>query len=581
MIVAVLSRSGPPEVGQVTRMLAAAPHRGPALATRAHGRCVLGIGGRSDRGDTSLSRPGSLNAAFTGRLDNADALTADLTRHGCPPASPDPADVVVSAFQAFGSDSPNRMRGTFAAVVTDGQRLWCFRDHLGFRPLFYRDDPRTFLVATEVKQIVAGARLPREPNLEVLEQMFYGRMVEDGACALRGASRLPPARTLAVNGAGTAAVTRYWRREHLVDSLRLSEIDARDRLCQLLDQAVARCLVGDDVVSLSGGIDSSAVAAFAGPRCAALSAVYPDYPTVDERSYIELTTRRFGIALHTYVQQARVLDDADAWTSALDGPTLMGSVPELYENYALAHRLGFRNVLTGELTEFVVGSPRYVLGHLLTRWRWIAFARVVAAERRRGRAWSTLARQVLSQLAIRGHQPPTAASAPDWLDPNQITANADSSVLSLPARRRWPAEQLRAFGGATIALDADEACAARTGVTVRRPFADVDVWEFFLALTAETKFPDLGLKTLVKHSLRGRVPDEILNRPSKTVFDAHFMSQIDYAALRQLLVDPPGHRVLGVHYARLAQRLERQDFSMVDWFWAKDLAMVHAFLRQW
>jgi len=590
VIVAALAPEAP-DAAVAHTMLAAAPHRGRSVTTRVHGRCVLGAGTHPDLPEGSLSGPGDLTAAFTGRLDNAAEVAAAVTRAGFPAASPTPADLAVSAFRVFGEHAPDRLRGTFAGVVTDGARMWCFRDHLGFRPLFFRDDRRAFLVASEPKQILAGASLAREPDLAVLEQLFYGRVAGDAGCALRGVSRLPQAHILTTDGRRPPRTAAYWHPARTVDTLRLSPADADDRLCELLDQAVARSLRGHDVISLSGGIDSSAIAAFAAPRgrLAALSAVYPDFPAVDERRYIEVTAQQCDLELHTYVQQARALDDATHWCAALDGPVPMVSIPELHENYALARRLGFRNVLTGELAEFVLGSPRYLLGHLLTHFRWGALARLVGAERHRGRAWSTLGRQLVAacipgRLAAwyaRRSSRDAPRRVPDWLDPGYVTAGGEAVELRTPARRRWSAEQVRMFGGATVALDADEACAARSGVTVRRPFADVDLWEFFLSLAPETKFPDLGSKTLVRRVLRGRIPDAVLERRRKTVFDDHFMAQIDYATLRRLLAHPATHRVTGVDYGRLALRLEREDFSIFDWFWAKDLAIIHAFLEQW
>jgi hypothetical protein len=115
---------------------------------------------------------------------------------------------------------------------------------------------------------------------------------------------------------------------------------------------------------------------------------------------------------------------------------------------------------------------------------------------------------------------------------------------------------------------------------VRRPFADIDLWEFFLSLPAEIKYPDLRSKTLVRRLLRGRIPDRILDRRDKTLFNDHVMSQVDYPVLRQFLLEPE-HRVRGVDYERLAERLEREDFNLVDWRWAYDLVRVHAFLHRW
>jgi len=115
---------------------------------------------------------------------------------------------------------------------------------------------------------------------------------------------------------------------------------------------------------------------------------------------------------------------------------------------------------------------------------------------------------------------------------------------------------------------------------VRRPWADVDLWEFFLSLPAEVKFPDGGNKTLVRRLLAGRLPDEILLRKSKTVFDESVRARIDYAVLRRWLEGPP-HRVDGVDYEKLGGHLEREDLDLPGFIWARDLAGVHAFLGQW
>jgi len=160
---------------------------------------------------------------------------------------------------------------------------------------------------------------------------------------------------------------------------------------------------------------------------------------------------------------------------------------------------------------------------------------------------------------------------------NAVSYGSDS----LPSRRvRWSYEQLGGFEGCTITMEADELCAALAGITVRRPFADIDLWEFFLSLPAELKCPDLRSKSLVRGLLRGRLPDAILDRRDKTVFNDHVMSQIDYWVLQRHLGDP-SHQLPGVDYRRLAQRIEQRNFTRFDWFWAQELTRIHAFLKAW
>jgi asparagine synthase (glutamine-hydrolysing) len=129
-------------------------------------------------------------------------------------------------------------------------------------------------------------------------------------------------------------------------------------------------------------------------------------------------------------------------------------------------------------------------------------------------------------------------------------------------------------------MEADDICQELCGVRRRRPWADVDLWEFFLSLRAEVKFPDTRGKTLVRRLLRGRVPDAILDRRDKTLFDEAVMKRIDYPALRRWLLDPPD-RIPGVDYRELKARLENESLEITDFMWAKDLASVHAFLSQW
>src|SRR6266545_5935162 len=439
-IIAVLARSIPIDSALAHQMLAAAPHLGSDFTLHECGNCLLGVSNKGDFVDSTISSSAQYMAAFSGTLDNAAELAETLRVAGYPPVSAESADVVVSAFKAFGNEAPNRMRGAFTGVVTDGHQMWCFRDHIGLKPLFYRDDPRAFFAATEPKQIIVGASLRREPNLAVLEQIFYGRMPGNMPSALEGVSRLPQATCLTVNSERASAPHHYWNPAELLETARYTPQEVSDRFSELFAQAVARNLTGEDVIMLSGGIDSPAVAGFAAPQhlertgrpISALSAVFPDLPSVDERSYIDLITKYLGINQHTYRIQARILDDLKHWCYLLDGPVPTIGTPEIDECYALAHRLGFRNVLNGDLAEFLFTFHSHIFGHLLLHRRWQALMHLVSAERRRGVNWKKIAGQLLVPfvpgrlaawyLNVRGLDHPERI--PDWLDRRKVNKEA-------------------------------------------------------------------------------------------------------------------------------------------------------------
>src|SRR5262245_10763897 len=372
-IAGVLARDLPIDDVRVRGMLAAAPHRGTEYRVHVCGNCVLGVSNKNDFLDSTLSQPGDVVAAFSGKLDNAADLYKILTQRGQPPASTAAADVVVSAIKVFGADAPNRMRGVFAGIVSDGRQMWCFRDHLGFKSLYYRDEERGFFAATEAKQIVAGAGLQREPNLDAINHLLFANGSDDKPCALVGVNILRQAMTCTVDIGRPTSFHRYWEPERILETVRLGSDEVRQRFHELFRQAVVRCLTGEDVVSLSGGLDSASIAAVAAPEylelkrrpLSALSAVFPDLPNVDETSYIRKIVEYVGLDLHTYRIQAPVLKDVQYWCKVLDGPIYTMSIPDLHENYTLARELGFRNVLTGDIAEFVIGFRSYVLGYVL------------------------------------------------------------------------------------------------------------------------------------------------------------------------------------------------------------------------
>jgi asparagine synthase (glutamine-hydrolysing) len=594
---AVLTRSLRPDPSVVDRMLAASPHRGTEISHHACGLAILGASNHADRVDSTIASSGESAAVFSGRLRNVRELTKTLTDAGFPPTSSDPAEILLCACRAFGhAAAANRLRGEFAAVVTDGRRLWCIRDHLGIKPLFYRDEPRAFFAATEVKQVLAGAQLNREPDLEVLEQMFYARAPEDMPSAYKGVSRLRKSAILAVLPDRAAAPEVYWHPDRLLETARISPDEVEPRFVELFEQAVARGLTGSDIVSLSGGIDSPAVAGFAAPLyrtltdkpLAALSMIFPDHPKVDERPYIETVTRQLGMTLYTHRLKARAVDDLEQWCKVFDGPIPTLNAPQLLEFYREASRLGFTNVLTGELAEPVIDLRAHLTGHLFLHGRWRALSGLLRTQRRQGASLRQLAQQLGSPLVpggfanwyltFRGLDAPQRI--PNWLDKNKVRELPFRRDLMAPARRRWLSLQTLPLQGCSITMEAGDMCAAIGGVTVARPFGDIDLWEFFLGLPAEIKHPDLKSKTLIRRLLRGRVPDTILDRRDKTVFNDHVMSQIDYPLLRRHIVSSK-YRMIGVDYAALADRLNRQDFTLYDWIWINDLVRIHVFMNQW
>jgi asparagine synthase (glutamine-hydrolysing) len=591
-LIAVLGLPREDALAAAKRMAAAAPHRGSAVESVTCGAYVLGAMNPTEEDrprEASLASDDGWAAAFVGRLENTDEVR-DRLAVGTTGAHT-PAGLVISAFRALGDGVPNVLRGAYAAVVTDGRRTWCFRDHVGFETLFHQQDDGVTYVASEAKQVLAGSGLPREPDLEVLEQIFYDSLEDESRSALRGVRRLLAGAVMEVEGK-RVRWRWYWHPEAVLETARISAEDVPAAFEEAMTRAVTRVLTGHDAVSLSGGIDSPALAAFAAPAhrrlygrpLAAVSAVYPGFVSADETPYIEEVASSLDIPLHTYEPRPQRLTRLREWVELFDGPWPTWSPLGAEQRLGYARELGLRTILDGNLAEQVMAMQRFLVAHLLARGRFLAALGYLRRDRSAGAPTRRILRQLATPLvprwAVRAYLRRNPLLAlPEWLDPRR--SNEARLEAARPLRQMWVASQLGGFRGSSLALEASSILHASFGIRERMPWGDVDLWEFFLSLPAEIKFPGPQMKGLVRQLLRGKVPDRILDRTDKTVLNEWFeATSIDYPSLRRWLADPP-YRVPGVDYQLLGEQLEREDMDLPRYVWAKDLAGIHAFLDLW
>jgi asparagine synthase (glutamine-hydrolysing) len=572
----------------VERMLGAAPHRAGLPSCHTIGRCTLGLLASDQAGDCAhLAVRADCACAFTGVLDNPEELWHLFQGQHVPA---DPAQVVLGIFRVRGLETFNLLRGEWAVAITDGHHLWCARDHFGLEPLFYRDHVRALYVASEAKQVIAGAGIPREPDIDVVDAILFSENTDRTPSALKGVERLPKATVLVADERSTRQQV-YWDPEVLIESIDPTPDELKQRFDDLMTQAVRRTLTGSDIVTLSGGIDSPAVAAYAAPLhrelygrpLQALSHVYPDFPVGDEREYIEMIVAALDIPVDMYQPQPLGLENLSHYVELFDGPW-SAWVPQMAEEtYQRAVQRGCSTILSGEFAELVYEMRTFLLAHLLQRGRLGAAARQLEAQRAAGESWAPLIRRVLT-----GFTPRLAAGlyyrylsetrVPDWIDKARVAKH--NQTLADPSFQVWRRQQVAGLNGPGLSAEASAILQAACGVRERMPWVDVDLFELFISLRAEVKFPDHVPKSLVRQLLRGRLPDAILDRRQKVGMHDYFRASFDYPALRKLLVNPQ-HRFAGVDYDRLALDLDRESLDEGHYFWAKDLAYAHAFLELW
>ena len=592
-LAAHLARQRPTDPSLVERALRAAPHRGSLIEVVVHGSCALGVVRHDPSDAASLTVADGLGVAVAGVVDNLNEIATSLRGRGAVPLDASTAGMILSAYQTFGNELLPMLRGAFAIAITDGRTLRGLRDQVGWGTVFHRDDPRGTWLASEAKQVIAGAGLSKEPDVDLLEAIFYGYRDDDMPTVLRGVNRLPKASVLEADVTQTR-VRRYWDPTSLVETGRTPQAELKPTFDRLMARAVDRVLRGDDIVALSGGIDSPAVAAFAADAYAArfdrplpaLSMIFPDYPSADESVYIKEVVERLGLQLHPYQPpaDASTLAPLDRWTELTDGPWMGWWEPGMDEDrYRRLRSLGLANLLTGDFAEYEMALPFDIVAHLMWKGRFGPLLRLLRDQRRRGTSRKSIGRQLASTVlpgsffrwyrAVRPRWP-----VPDWIDPKRLTPTSPTERLAPWAR--WGHHQLAGFLGPGLPFEAYQIFNEAQRISIRWPWADVDLWEFFVGLPAELKFPGAQPKQLVRGFIRGRVPDSIVERPVNTVLDEFVQRSFDYVSLRRW-IDPTEFRMPGIDYPRFWARLERGNLQNYEYVSAKDLAQVHAFLSLW
>jgi asparagine synthase (glutamine-hydrolysing) len=215
--------------------------------------------------------PSGLGLVFNGEVFNYRALRDELHGKGHQFRTTSDTEVVLKTLAAFGPSGIHAWNGMFAVAAWNPteQKLTLVRDRMGVKPLYYYHDGRTFLFASEIKAILASGLVDRSINRQALWDYLTFRFVPGPETIWKNIRKVPPGHLLELSKSGEPRVTRYWHSDvHADDGAggAYSEEQADREFAELFLDSVRLRLESSDVpvgVMLSGGLDSSAVAAAA------------------------------------------------------------------------------------------------------------------------------------------------------------------------------------------------------------------------------------------------------------------------------------------------------------------------------
>ncbi len=529
---------GPRDDALLERLGASLRHRGPDgggavvdgdVALVASRLAILDL----DGGEQPMTSPsGRSTIVFNGEIYNAPELRARLERDGRRFATDhSDTEVVLALYEERGPDFLRELNGMFALAILDRERreVLLARDRLGIKPLYYSERP--FAFASELRTLLHVPGVEREVDRESLFHYLSLRFVPGERSIFAGVNRLPPGHLLRYDRETQGlTVERWWR-------LRFGRDGDPRGLRDALREAVVRWTLSDVpvAVSLSGGLDSSAVAALLAEsghgrvRTYSLGFGGED----DELPLARALAERWGTEHHEAVVDAdELLDDLLGMVWALDEP-YGGGLPSWYVYRFMADEV--KVGLTGTGGDELFGNYRRFVPFERARLR-----RLRGADVRRYHFEPSYYFTDDEKRALGVDGPDTAAVLQRAFDESG-SDNARDSVLYLDATTQLPDEFLRVTDRFSMAWSLE----------ARTPFLDHELVELVASIPPEVRTDPDDPKRLLREAVADLLTPAHLEAPKRGfVFP---LARWLRGPLR-----PLAERLLGVEHLR-AQGIFRPD----------------------
>jgi len=357
----------PHDLTLLSRVHAGLRHRGPSsdglfaegpVALSMQRLAIIDLAGGQQ---PLFSEDGNRVLICNGEIYNHKELREELLARGHRPSSRSDVETILHLHEDLGLRALDRLEGMFAFALyeRDSRRLTLGRDRLGEKPLYLwrdrrADGARRLWFSSELRALLAVIPPPlRRLSPRALAQFLTFQYLIEPQTPLEGLTQLPPGHVLEVSPdrLHEAEPRAYWR---LADVPALQEMDPVGFARAALDTACLRMGSADVPVgvALSGGIDSSLVAALAARhypgQIHAFSVGYTGRPETDERSIAARFAARLGIPFtEVELDTASIAADFPALVAAMDTPVADIAASGYYAVSKAARKAGIPVLMSG------------------------------------------------------------------------------------------------------------------------------------------------------------------------------------------------------------------------------------------
>jgi asparagine synthase (glutamine-hydrolysing) len=539
---------------------------------------------------------GTVWLVFNGEIYNFQDLVPTLEQAGHRFRSRSDSEVIIHAYEQWGTECLQRFVGMFAFAIWDSRKRTIFlaRDRMGEKPLYYWSDGSHFAFSSEVKALLSLPTVPRELNLHALQSYLVYEYVPSPESIFTGIRKLPAAHFLKfqLDGSAQGRQTTDWDPQQYWDvrfqeseESRRSVDDYAQELRELLKKAVARCLISDVPlgVFLSGGLDSSSIVAMmtevSNTRPKTFSIGFAE-KTYNESDYAQIVARHFDTEHHVEILNPDANDLIHTIANILDEPFADASALPTY----LVSRMARQHVtvaLSGDAgDELFAGYDWY-------RAQRFASATIDRLPTQLGQRLSTFASHIPPTPQKKGMRDITRRFLEVAILPREMqhtrwqTFWQDDDLahlLTIPENERSAAVDPRflalfAASGSLHSLDQQQYADLKrylpddilfkvdrmsmaVSLETRGPLMDYKLVEFAARLPMELRLNGLSTKYLLKRAMRDILPQQILRRP-KLGFNIPYKNWLrnELSDLLQDALSPARLRQQGIFQPLYVQKL--------------------------
>jgi asparagine synthase (glutamine-hydrolysing) len=462
------------------------------------------------------------------RVDARRDLVAELTAHGREVSCDRPdVELLWHAYDVWQEACVDHLLGDFAFGVWDAvrRRLFCARDHMGVKPLYYASVGRTIVFSNTLDCVRLHPKVSDRLNdTAVGDFLLFGHSLETDTTFFDAIRQVPPASTATWTADGVG-LRRYWTLP-IDEPTHFRRWDEYvDRFNELLGEAVSDRLRTDRVsILMSGGIDSPTLAARArdllrersGESAVhAFTFVYDGYD--EERAYAGLVADHLRIPIYFRDGMSDLIDPEWERTSfrtpePIPYPTNLTS-DRAYQDRIASHS---RVVFFGEGPDNALQyewQPH--LSHLIRTGQVRNFASAFCsyvAFHGRIPLLPTIPRMLRARRS-----PAPVKPFPDWFNQDfgaRLRRGAHLSGQSVRTKSPHPIRPAAYYSlvhprwqDMFLTFDASRMNGC---LEVRHPFVDVRLLRYMLSVPA---VPWCREKYLIRRAMRGALPESVLRRP--------------------------------------------------------------------